>query len=158
MLLPGAGVVPAFPGRKPFCLPGIRQEFPADADAAAIGYLRILGGSKEAAKELKLFGLKDFFAGAIHPYLRSDLYGECNPLSAQVDCWRPAVDDRNHGILFAYVFVIWRTGAGALSIGTLTLLAGAIQQASSILSKFSRPLPVLATRHCSLPTCWRSSK
>jgi ATP-binding cassette subfamily B protein len=35
------------------------------------------------------------------------------------------------GYYSAYAFVIWRTLAGALSIGTLTFLAGAIQQASS---------------------------
>ncbi len=35
------------------------------------------------------------------------------------------------GYYSAYVFVIWRTVAGALTIGTLTFLAGSIQQASS---------------------------
>ena len=35
------------------------------------------------------------------------------------------------GYYAAYVFVIWRTVAGALSIGTLTFLTGAILQASS---------------------------
>jgi ATP-binding cassette subfamily B protein len=35
------------------------------------------------------------------------------------------------GYYAAYVFVIWRTVAGSLSIGTLTFLTGAIQQASS---------------------------
>jgi ATP-binding cassette subfamily B protein len=35
------------------------------------------------------------------------------------------------GYYSAYVFVIWRTVNGALTIGTLTFLAGAIQQASS---------------------------
>jgi ATP-binding cassette subfamily B protein len=35
------------------------------------------------------------------------------------------------GYYSAYVFVIWRTVAGALSIGTLTFLTGAILQASS---------------------------
>jgi len=35
-----------------------------------LDYLRILGGSKEAAKELKLFGLKDFLAGTIYPPVR----------------------------------------------------------------------------------------
>ncbi|MGB6813866.1 MAG: ABC transporter ATP-binding protein, partial [Candidatus Sulfotelmatobacter sp.] len=35
------------------------------------------------------------------------------------------------GYYLAYVFVIWRTVIGVLSIGTFTFLAGAIQQASS---------------------------
>jgi ATP-binding cassette subfamily B protein len=35
------------------------------------------------------------------------------------------------GYYSAYVFVIWRTITGVLSIGTLTFLSGAIQQASS---------------------------
>jgi ATP-binding cassette, subfamily B, bacterial len=35
------------------------------------------------------------------------------------------------GYYSAYVYVIWRTIAGALSIGTLTFLSGAIMQASS---------------------------
>jgi ATP-binding cassette subfamily B protein len=48
------------------------------------------------------------------------------------------------GYYSAYVFVIWRTVSGALSIGTLTFLAGAILQASSNIQQFFSTLAGIA--------------
>ena len=94
-------------------------------------YLRILGGSREAAKELKLFGLKDFLIGRF-TRLSDQIYVE------NVDLARRRLIAGSFlsmigtgGYYAAYVYVIWRTIAGALSIGTLTFLTGAIVQASS---------------------------
>src|SRR5947209_6707976 len=60
MLLLIAGVVPAFLGESHFAFLGYAKNFRQTPIQRQLDYLRILGGSKEAAKELKLFGLRDF--------------------------------------------------------------------------------------------------
>jgi ATP-binding cassette subfamily B protein len=93
--------------------------------------LRILGGSKEAAKELKLFGLRKFLIDRFTK-LSDEIYVENIGLSRRKLIAGSLLSMvGTMGYYSAYVFVIWRTVNGALSIGTLTFLAGAIQQASS---------------------------
>src|SRR6204780_2066279 len=62
MLLLVAGVVPAFLGESHFAFLGYAKNFRQTPARRRLDYLRILGGSKEAAKELKLFGLKNFLS------------------------------------------------------------------------------------------------
>jgi ATP-binding cassette subfamily B protein len=96
-----------------------------------LDYLRVLGGSKEAAKELKLFGLRDFLLGRFTG-LSDEIYKENVALSRlKLIAGSLLSVVGTAGYYSAYVFVIWRTVTGALSIGTLTFLTGAIQQASS---------------------------
>jgi len=104
-------------------------------------YLRVLGGSKESAKELKLFGLSSFLVDR-YTKLSNDLYKETVTLSRR---------RLFAGMLLAllgivgyygsYAFAIYQTLIGVLTLGTLTLLAGAIAGASSniqaVLSTFS---------------------
>jgi ATP-binding cassette, subfamily B, bacterial len=104
-------------------------------------YLRVLGGSKESAKELKLFGLSSFLVDR-YTKLSDDLFKETVTLSRR---------RLLAGMLFAllgiigyygsYAFAIHETLKGVLTLGTLTLLAGAIAGASSniqaVLSTFS---------------------
>jgi ATP-binding cassette subfamily B protein len=92
--------------------------------------LRILGGSREAAKELKLFGLRDFLRERF-TRLSDHIYKENVDLSRRKLLAGALLSTvGTMGYYSAYVFVIWRTVNGELSIGTLTFLAGAIQQAS----------------------------
>src|ERR1700694_1894452 len=60
MLLLVAGVLPAFLGESHFAFLGYAKNFRQTPMRRQLDYLRILGGSKEAAKELKLFGLNEF--------------------------------------------------------------------------------------------------
>jgi ATP-binding cassette subfamily B protein len=131
MLLLVAGVVPAFLGESHFAFLGYAKNFRQTPMRRQLDYLRILGGSKEAAKELKLFGLKDFLRERF-TRISDQIYGENVALSRRKLIAGALLSTiGTMGYYSAYVFVIWRTVAGALSIGTLTLLAGAIQQASS---------------------------
>ncbi len=131
MLLLIAGVVPAFLGESHFAFLGYAKNFRQTPIRRQLDYLRLLGGSKEAAKELKLFGLKDFLSERfIH--LSDEIYNENVVLSRRrliAGSLLSVVGTM--GYYSAYVFVIWRTIAGALTIGSLTFLTGAIQQASS---------------------------
>jgi ATP-binding cassette, subfamily B, bacterial len=131
MLLLVAGVVPAFLGESHFAFLGYAKNFRQTPMRRQLDYLRILAGSKEAAKELKLFGLRDFlrerFTG-----LSDTIYDENVGLSQRKLIAGALLSTiGTMGYYSAYAFVIWRTVEGTLSIGTLTLLAGAIQQASS---------------------------
>jgi ATP-binding cassette subfamily B protein len=131
MLLLIAGVVPAFLGESHFAFLGYAKNFRQTPVRRQLDYLRILGGSKEAAKELKLFGLKDFLRERF-TRLSDGIYEENVALSRRKLIAGAALSMiGTAGYYSAYVFVIWRTLAGALTIGALTFLAGAIQQASS---------------------------
>jgi ATP-binding cassette subfamily B protein len=131
MLLLIAGVVPAFLGESHFAFLGYAKNFRQTPMRRQLDYLRILGGSKEAAKELKLFGLRDFLR-ARFTRLSDEIYDENVALSRRKLIAGSLLSMIGiMGYYSAYVFVIWRTVQGALTIGALTFLAGAIQQASS---------------------------
>ncbi len=131
LLLLIAGVVPAFLGESHFAFLSYAKNFRQTPIRRQLDYLRVLGGSKEAAKELKLFGLKDFLTGRF-TLLADQIYGEDVALARRrlvAGGILSAVGAA--GYYGAYVLVIWRTVNGMLSIGTLTFLAGAILQASA---------------------------
>jgi ATP-binding cassette, subfamily B, bacterial len=131
MLLLIAGVVPAFLGESHFALLGYAKNFRQTPIRRQLDYLRVLGGSKEAAKELKLFGLKDFLRGRFTK-LSDLIYEEDIALQRRKLVAGSLLSMvGTMGYYSAYVYVIWRTLAGVLSIGELTFLTGAIQQASS---------------------------
>ena len=131
MLLLIVGVVPAFLGESHFAFLGYAKNFKQTPIQRQLDYLRMLGGSKEAAKELKLFGLRNFLSERF-TRLSNQIYDENTDLSRRkliAGSLLSAIGTM--GYYAAYVFVIWRTVAGALSIGTLTFLTGAILQAST---------------------------
>jgi ATP-binding cassette subfamily B protein len=131
MLLLIVGVVPAFLGESHFAFLGYAKNFRQTPVRRQLEYLRVLGGSKEAAKELKLFGLRKFLIDRFTT-LSDEIYEENIGLSRRKLIAGSLLSMvGTMGYYSAYVFVIWRTVNGQLSIGTLTFLAGAIQQASS---------------------------
>jgi len=130
MLLLIAGILPAFLGESHFAFLGYAKNFRQTPIRRQLDYLRLLGGSKEAAKELKLFGLSRFLTDRFTA-LSNDIYTQDVSLARRrftVGSFLSAIGTT--GYYSAYAFVIWRTLLGAVSIGTLTFLAGAIQQAS----------------------------
>jgi ATP-binding cassette subfamily B protein len=131
MLLLIAGVVPAFLGESHFAFLGYAKNFRQTPMRRQLDYLRVLGGSKEAAKELKLFGLKNFLTERF-TRLSDEIYEENIALSQRKLTVGAVLSTiGTMGYYSAYVLVIWRTVAGAMTIGTLVFLTGAIQQASS---------------------------
>ena len=131
LLLLIAGVLPAFVGESHFAFLGYAKNFRQTPVRRQLDYLRVLGGSKEAAKELKLFGLSKFLADRF-TRLSDAVYEENVALSKRkliAGGFLSIIGSL--GYYSAYVYVIWRTVMGALSIGSLYFLAGAILQASS---------------------------
>src|SRR5258708_171724 len=131
MLLLVAGVLPAFLGESHFAFLGYAKNFRQTPMRRQLDYLRILGGSKEAAKELKLFGLKNFLSERF-TRLSDEIYDQNVALNRRKLIAGAALSMLGTaGYYSAYVYVIWRTATGALSIGSMTFLTLAIQQASS---------------------------
>jgi len=130
MLLLIAGVLPAFLGESHFAFLGYAKNFRQTPIKRQLDYLRVLGGSKEAAKELKLFRLSRFLTERF-TQLSNRIYAEDVSLARRRLVAGSALSIIGTlGYYSAYAWVIWRTLAGVLSIGTLSFLAGAIQQAS----------------------------
>src|SRR6516225_7434817 len=130
LLLLCAGVLPAFLGESHFAFLGYAKNFRQTPIRRQLDYLRQLAGSKEAAKELKLFGLNGFLEDRF-ANLSQEIYDEDVALSRRrlaLGSWLSIVGSL--GYYSAYVVVIWKTVQGVITIGSLIFLAGAIQQAS----------------------------
>jgi len=134
-------VVPAFIGESHFAFLGYSQAFRQTPVKRQMDYLRYLGVSKESAKELKVFGLNrhltDRFAN-----LSDQIYVESVSLAKRrflASSFLTLL--ATFGYYGGYVYIIYQTLAGRLSVGTLQFLAGAIAGASanlqSIFSTFS---------------------
>ena len=124
-------VVPAFLGETHFAFLGYSLSFAQTPARREMEYLRVLGGSKESAKELKLFGLGPYLV-ARFTNLSMRLHKETARLSRK----RLLIGSLltllgTLGYYGTYASVIYQTVAGVLSIGMLTFLAGAIAGASS---------------------------
>src|SRR5216684_5462202 len=144
LLLLIAAILPALFGESHFAFLGYARNFRQTPVRRELDYLRVLGGSREAAKEVKLFGLKDFLIGRF-TRLSDQIYRE------NVDLARRRLIAGSFlsmigtaGYYSAYVYVIWRTVTGSLSIGTLTFLTGAIVQASGNIQQIFSSLSSIA--------------
>jgi ATP-binding cassette subfamily B protein len=138
------GILPAFLGESHFAFLGYARNFRQTPVRRELDYLRVLGGSREAAKELKLFGLKDFLI-ARFTRLSDLLYRE------NVDLARRRLIAGSFlsmigtaGYYSAYVYVIWRTATGFLTIGKMVFLTGAIIQASGNIQQIFSTLSSIA--------------
>ena len=138
------GVIPAFVGETHFAFLGYAKNFRQTPIRRQLDYLRILGGSKEAAKELKLFGLRDFLTSRFKG-LSTQVYEEDVALARRkVGAGAVLSAIGTAGYYTAYVFAVWRTVTGVFSFGTLTLLANAIREASSNLQQTFSTLSTIA--------------
>ncbi len=125
-----ASVTPAFLGESYLAFEGYSLSLRQTPVRRQLDYLRLVGASKESAKELKLFGLSGFI---INEFTRhSDRIYEENVALAKRRFWLGSLLSLlgTGGYYGAYAFVIYRTVEGALSLGTMMFLVGAIAGAS----------------------------
>jgi ATP-binding cassette, subfamily B, bacterial len=136
LLILVVSIMPAFLGQTHFAFQGYALNFGQTPSRRKMDYLRILAGSKESAKELKLFGLGPFLVQRYR-----SLFDEIH---------RQNVDLAKRKLYFGgfltvlgtmgyygtYAYVVYQTVAGALTIGQLTFLAGAIAGASTNIQAF----------------------
>ena len=144
LLLLVIGVIPAFVGETHFAFLGYAKNFRQTPVRRQLDYLRVLGGSKEAAKELKLFGLRNFLTGRFKR-LSDRVYEEDISLARRkVIAGSVLSAIGTAGYYTAYVYAVWETVTGVFSFGTLTLLANAIREASSNLQQTFSTLSTIA--------------
>jgi ATP-binding cassette subfamily B protein len=135
VLLLAAGVLPSFLGETHYAFLGYAKNFRQTPAKRQMDYLRQVAGSREGAKEVKLFGLNQFFTGRFRT-LAHQIYVEDVALSRSkliVGGLLGVIGTL--GYYGAYVYVIWRTLGGVYDIGQFTFLTTAIQQASSNLQQ-----------------------
>ncbi|WP_321477085.1 ABC transporter ATP-binding protein [uncultured Paludibaculum sp.] len=134
-------IVPAFLGESHFAFLGYSLSLRQTPVRRQLDYLRVLGASRESAKELKLFNLADHFTGEFQK-LSDDIY-EQNLTLARRRLFAGAMLSllTTCGYYGAYAFVVWRAATGTITPGSMTFLAGAIAGASaniqSIFSTFA---------------------
>ncbi len=124
-------VIPAFVGESHFAFAGYALNFAQTPIRRQLDYLRVLGASKESAKELKLFRLSHYLTDRFA--VLSDVIYRQNVSLARRKLLAGSFLSvlTTAGYYTAYIVVIYHTVTGAISIGTLTFLTGAIAGASS---------------------------
>jgi ATP-binding cassette subfamily B protein len=135
VLLLAVGVLPSFLSETHYAFLGYAKNFRQTPTKRQMDYLREVAGSRDGAKEVKLFGLHQFFTERFQK-LALQIYLEDTALSRS-----KLIVGGLFGIIGtlgyygAYVYVIWRTLQGNYDIGQFTFLTAAIQQASSNLQQ-----------------------
>lgn len=126
-----AGILPAFLGESHFAFLTYAKNFRQTPLRRQMDYLRQVGGSKEAAKELKLFNLSKYLTDRFST-LSYTIYEQNVALNRRRLFWGGVLAIIGQlGYYAAYAYSIWRTIQGQYSIGDLTLITTAIMQAMS---------------------------
>jgi len=129
LLLLVAGILPAFLGESHFAFLTYAKNFRQTPARRQMDYLRQVGGSKEASKELKLFNLSGYLTDRFTT-LSQKIYEENVALNKRRLFWGGLLAIVGQlGYYGAYAFSIYRTIQGSYSIGDLTLITTAIMQA-----------------------------
>jgi ATP-binding cassette, subfamily B, bacterial len=124
-------VIPAFLGDSHFAFLGYALNFRLTPVRRELDYLRTLGASKESAKELKLFGLSSYLTGR-YKTLSDEVYRENVALAGRklrVGAVLSVLTTA--GYYSGYAYVIYQTLIGAIHVGTLVFLTGAIAGCSN---------------------------
>ncbi len=129
LLLLIAGIIPAFLGESHFAFLTYAKNFRQTPLRRQMDYLRQVGGSKEAAKELKLFNLSEFLANRFEG-LSQGIFEENVALNRRRLFWGGLLSVLGQlGYYAAYALSILRTIEGRYTVGDLTLITAAIMQA-----------------------------
>jgi ATP-binding cassette, subfamily B, bacterial len=143
LLLVGC-LVPAFLGESHFAFLGYAKNFRQTPAKRQLDYLRQVGGSKEAAKELKLFGLSDFLTGRFTA-LSNQILDENLALSRKRLIAVSFLSILSTGGYYgSYVWVIFKTVTGVYNLNTLVFLTQSIMNASNNISQIFSTLSGIA--------------
>jgi ATP-binding cassette subfamily B protein len=128
-----AAIIPVFLGETRFAVLNYSILFRYTPERRELDYLRYLGASNESAKEVKIFGLGKYLTNRARA-LFERFYAENK---------RVAVHRVIHGVILgliptgayygAYAYIILRALAGSLTVGDLTLVAGAFSRSRTIM-------------------------
>ncbi len=139
-----ACLIPAFLGESHFAFLNYAKNFRQTPVKRELDYLRQVGGSKEAAKELKLFGLSRFLTDRFTS-LSNKIFDENIALfRRRLTAVSLLSMLSTAGYYGAYAWAIWQTVLRVFSPGTLVFLANSIMNASNNISQMFSTLSSIA--------------
>ena len=143
LLLVGC-LIPAFLGESHFAFLNYALNFRQTPVKRELDYLRQVGGSKEAAKELKLFGLNTFLSERF-TRLSDEILDQNLSLSRRRLIAASLLSFLSTaGYYGAYVWVIYNTVIRNLTIGNLVFLTTTLNNAQSNISQIFSTLSSIA--------------
>ena len=142
ILLVFVAVIPAFLGESHFNERSYSLIWGWTPERRELDYLRYTGASDETAKEIKMFGLSGFLVDRFK-FLSDKYYAENKKLAVKRASWGALFATiGSAGYYAAYVYIIFRTVSGELSVGDLTFYAGSFAtmrlRLQDILNRFSQ--------------------
>ena len=133
LLLLAITLIPAFLGETHFNSQSYSLMYGWTQERRELDYLRFAGASDETAKEIKIFGLSDFF-GNRYKKLAGEYYHANKNLSVRRATWGGLLSIIGSlGYYSAYVVIIFRTLNGELSLGDLIFLSGSFLRLRSLM-------------------------
>jgi ATP-binding cassette subfamily B protein len=124
-------VVPAFAGESHFAFVGYSLAHSLTPIRRELDYLRILGSSKESAKEVKMFALGGYLHDR-YAVLTDGIIRRNRELTQRRMWWGSALAIVGSlGYYGSYAYLVWQALLGRIDIGTLTFLTGAIAGAAT---------------------------
>ncbi len=139
-----AAVIPAFLGETRFAMLAYSILFRWTPERRELDYLRMLGASNQSAKEVKIFGLGGFLADRSRR-LFDEYYKENKALAVKRAVTGSLLNLLpTAGYYAAYVLILVRTLAGALTIGSLTFLVGAFARSRGLIESLFSSLNNIA--------------
>ena len=133
LILLALALVPAFLGEAHFNAQSYSLSASWTPERRELDYLRFVGASDETAKEVKVFGLNDYLAERYRTL--ADAYYRANrTLALRRAGWGGMLSAVGTlGYYAAYAVILYRTAAGAFTIGDLTFLAGSFARMRGLL-------------------------
>ncbi len=127
LLILAVAVIPSFIGESHFNEKSYSLSRSWTPERRELDYLRYIGAGDETAKEVKIFGLSGFLSSRFSEI--SDRYYHANKkLNLRRAGWGSVMTAIGTLAYYsAYLFIIAETIAGAISVGSLTFLAGAFR-------------------------------
>ena len=130
-----AAVLPSFIGETHYASLEYSLLYRWTPERRQLDYLRFLGASDRTAKEVQMFGLAGWLSERFR-VLAERFYDDNKRLSIRKGIVSTALSVLGTlGYYAAYVIILLRTVAGAISIGTLTFLAASFSRSRDIIQR-----------------------
>jgi ATP-binding cassette subfamily B protein len=135
LLLLAVSVLPGFLGETHFANLSYSLLYRWTPERRQLDYLRYVGASNESAKEVQAFGLAPWFTERYR--VLSERFYEENKKLAIRRAWVSAALSfiGTFGYYAAYVIILLQAVAGAITVGSLTFLAGSFARSRDLMSR-----------------------
>ncbi len=133
LILLALTLVPAFLGETHFNNQSYSLMYGWTQERRELDYLRFAGASDETAKEVKVFGLSNFFSNR-YKKLANEYYNANKKISVRRAAWGGLISILGSlGYYSAYLVIIFKTINGELSLGDLIFLSGSFLRLRSLM-------------------------